>query len=147
MLIDEHPAVWTYIKTTTIYYLDMRRNVCIDHKRKQLRYPQWACGKDKWRGIKTGRQIGRQMNGRLAQINHRERAEVSQELWDLFSTMWGETDDMFPLWGVECVCVVMMAEKCLKRRVCGHGALWRDRRWKRATNRALTPLLQAQAPR
>jgi len=39
-------------------------------------------------------------------------------MWGLFSTMWGETDDMFPLWGVECeweACGMMASlEKCRK---------------------------------
>lgn len=53
------------------------------------------------------------------------RVEVPQGEQGLFSTMWGEKDDMFPLWGVECVrkgCAVMercMRGECVTTALCG----------------------------
>lgn len=38
-------------------------------------------------------------------------------MWGLFSTMWREEDDMFPLWGVEYV-----------KRGCHHGRGWKNAR-------------------
>lgn len=95
------------------------------------------------------------MKARAQQIDQWRQSRGPLGGWGPFSTAWGEKDDTFPFWGAESgrgLYCCGQDGKMHERRMCGRGALWRDRRWSGATTELsergeeYMPLCQTPAP-